>query len=103
MAYGLGSLPGSNFPWMPRCTELIKRATRGTGRVCRQPSRPSRYLDRAGPRHRCRADHPVAMRLITRAEVAIEDNALTHHRDDQGYDYGDNRAVLLHVASFQLT
>lgn len=42
------------------------------------------------------------MRLITRAEVAIEDDALTHHRDDQGYDYGDNRAVLLHVASFQI-
>jgi hypothetical protein len=43
------------------------------------------------------------MRLIAWAEVAIEDNALTHHRDDQGYDYGDNWAVLLHVASLQLT
>lgn len=60
-------------------------------------SRPRRYLDRAGPRHRRRTDHPVAMRLIARAEVAEENNALTHHRDDQGYDYGNNWAVLLHV------
>jgi hypothetical protein len=38
------------------------------------------------------------MRLIARAEVAEEDDALTHHRDDQGYDYGGNRAVSLHAA-----
>ena len=38
------------------------------------------------------------LRAITRAEVAKEDNALTHHCDDQGYDYGDNRAVSLHIA-----
>jgi hypothetical protein len=43
------------------------------------------------------------MRLITRAEVAEQDNALPHHCDDQGYDYGDNWAVLLHVASLRLT
>lgn len=60
-------------------------------------SRPGRYLDGAGPRHRV-ADHPVAMRLIARTEVAEEDDALTNHRDDQGYDYGDNWAVSLHVA-----
>jgi len=61
-------------------------------------SRASRYLDRAGPRQSCGRDHAGALRVITRAEVAKEDNALTHHCDDQGYDYGDNRAVSLHIA-----
>jgi hypothetical protein len=40
------------------------------------------------------------MRAITGAEVAKEDNGLTHHRNDQGYDYGDNWVVLLHAAMF---
>jgi hypothetical protein len=43
------------------------------------------------------------MRLIARTEVANQDDALTHYCDDQGYDYGDNWAVLLHVASLRLT
>ncbi|WP_167558601.1 hypothetical protein [Bradyrhizobium canariense] len=51
-------------------------------------SRSLRYLDRAGPRYRCGGDHPAATLVIGRSKVAEKDNALTHDRDNQGYDHG---------------
>jgi hypothetical protein len=63
-------------------------------------ARANRYLDRAGLRHRCSRDHPVAMRAIARAKVVQENNALTHDRDNQGYNHGYRCAASVHVRYF---
>jgi hypothetical protein len=60
-------------------------------RACLWPPvllRSSGYLDRAGSRHRCGGDHAARIWAITRAEVAEENNALTHNGDNQGHDHG---------------
>jgi hypothetical protein len=55
-----------------------------------------RYLDRARLRHCCGRDHPGATRVNAGAEVAEEDNGLTHDCYNQGHDHG-HCAVSVHL------